>query len=568
MARARSASSNHQLRHLRSIRHHYTWDATAAKRAILGAIAHANPRSLDLLVQLHEDLLFLRAFPDDAGIHALAGDGLRRIAVLLRRLPAARRAPADDSGMDGTTSRHTFEHPIARWLARKFPHDVEIDWKHVDDSARLDALIHPVVQHAELDAFESDELPTATWIANARGDACPSDLQWILDAGDAISRRTSRAFAAAYDSAEVPVAWNLDGSWASATLNQIALAPPVFRDGMRAAPAHPVRHIASPLPAIALLPRRQAVELIDVARAALAARCREVYAISYANPAEVWLAGLGEGASLAIIGAAAESRLSLESNYGYLLLSNGVPIGYGGVTPLFHQANTGINVFDPFRRGEAALLWAQMLRAFATLFGVRRFVVNAYQFGEGNAEAIHSGAFWFYYRLGFRPVVAGTRRLAAKEFSRIRRKHAYRSPAATLRALATCDLHLTLPGFPRGAFFDERWLVRTGVRATRLIAREDASTREASVARIAARVAAELGARPASWPVAERTAFARLAPVVALLPGVARWGRADREALVEILRAKGRAQERDFVLLAQSHPRFYQALIALVRTGQ
>jgi len=568
MSRARSAPSNHQLRHLRTIRHQYTWDATAAKRAILGAITHANPRSVDLLTRLHEDLLFLRAFPDDAEIHALAGDGLRRIAVLLRRLPAARRAPADDSGMDGTSSRHTFEHPIARWLARKFPHDVEVDWKHLDDSSRLDALIHPVVQSAELDAFESDQLPTAAWIADARGDSCPSDLQWILDAGDSIFPRTPRALAAAYDAAAVPIAWKLDGSWASATLNEIAPASPAFRDRMRPAPSRPVRHIASPLPSIALLPRPQAMETIDVARAALAARCREVYAVSYSNADEVWLASLGEGATLAIIGAAPESRLSLESNYGYLLLSNGVPIGYGGVTPLFQQANTGINVFDPFRRSEAAYLWAQMLRAFATLFGVRRFVVNAYQFGEGNAEAIHSGAFWFYYRLGFRPVLSGTRRLAAKEFSRIERKSAYRSPPATLRALATCDLHLTLPGYPRGAFFDERWLVHTGLRVTRLIAREAAATREASVSRIAARIATALGARPGSWPKAERDAFARLAPVVALLPRIARWSRADREALVEIMRAKGRAHEREFVHLAQAHPRFFDELIALLRTAQ
>ena len=531
-------------------------------------MAHADPRALSLLLQLHDDLLFLRAFPDDAGIHALAADGLRHVAVMLRRLPAARRTAADDSGMDGTTSRHTFEHPIARWLARKFPHDVEIDWKHLDDSSRLDALIHPVVQVAELDAFESEALPTAAWMAEARGDACPSDLQWLLDAGDAISRRAPRAFAAAYDSAAVPVAWRLDGSWASATRNEMTLAPPAFRNRMRAAPARPVRHVATPLMPISLLERTPAVEMIDVARAALAARCREVYAISYANPDEVWLADLGDGATLAIIGATADSRLSLESNYGYLLLANGVPIGYGGVTPLFHQANTGINIFEPFRRSEAPFLWVQMLRAFSTLFGVRRFVVNAYQFGAGNAEAIQSGAFWFYYRLGFRPVIAGTRRLAAKEYARIGRKSAYRSTPATLRALATCDLHLTLPGYPRKAFFDERWLERTGVHATRLIASEEGATRAASAARIAARVATALGARPSSWPDAERTAFARLAPVVALLPTVARWRRSDREALVELMRAKGRAHEREFVRLAQTNPRFFEALIARVRNAQ
>ncbi|MFO1316643.1 MAG: hypothetical protein U1F58_13655 [Burkholderiales bacterium] len=54
----------------------------------------------------------------------------------------------------------------------------------------------------------------------------------------------------------------------------------------------------------------------------------------------------------------------------------------------------------------------RILRAFHTLYGSGRFVVNPYQFGAGNAEAIASGAFWFYYRLGFRPAHALTRALA------------------------------------------------------------------------------------------------------------------------------------------------------------
>ncbi len=565
MARAHRASRNLQLRHLRSIRHHYSWDATAAKRAILLDLSHAQPRSLAAILRLHEDLLFLRAFPDDAEMHTLAERALRHVAVLLRRIPRGRRAQADDSGIDGSTSRHSYEHPIARWLAAKFPHDVEIDWRHIEDTARLDALIHPVVQHAEADAFEGDALSTQEWIGIARGDGCPSDLQWVLDAGESLGARGSRAFGHAYDAAGIPLTWRLDGSWANATLNELALARVVPRSAMRVPPANAARHITVPLPGIERLSRRDALQVIDVSRAALAARCREVYAISYANPDEVWLADLGEGASLAIIGAAPDGRLSLESNYGYLLLSNGVPIGYGGVTPLFHQANTGINIFDPFRRSEAAFLWTQMLRAMATLFGVRRFVVNAYQFGEGNAEAITSGAFWFHYRLGFRPVHPDTRRLAEKEFRKLAARRSHRSAAATLRALATGDAHLTLPGYPRDAFFDERWLSDVGVRVTRLLAAEGTRTREQAVRRVASRVARTLGAQPSSWPVAERDAFTRLAPVVALLPKVPRWRAADRAALVQLLRAKGRPQEREFVELAQRHPRFFRELIALVR---
>ena len=174
------------------------------------------------------------------------------------------------------------------------------------------------------------------------------------------------------------------------------------------------------------------MRVVACARAALAARCREVNAITYPNVDEVWWCDLGCGVALAVIGIARAHRLTLETNTGYLLLANGVPIGYGGVTPLFRQANTGINIFDPFRGSEAAFLWTQMLRAFHTLYGSTRFVINAYQFGAGNAEAIKSGAFWFYYRLGFRPADAPLQR------ARRARRRASRRTAAIAATRARC----------------------------------------------------------------------------------------------------------------------------------
>jgi len=111
---------------------------------------------------------------------------------------------------------------------------------------------------------------------------------------------------------------------------------------------------------------------------------------------------------------------------GYLILSNGVPIGYGGSSVLFKQVNTGINIFDEFRGSEAAFIWTQVMRAYHSLTACTRFVANPYQFGGDNSEALRSGAFWFYYRLGYRPVFAEVRKLAQKEFTKIRRESAAR----------------------------------------------------------------------------------------------------------------------------------------------
>ena len=43
-----------------------------------------------------------------------------------------------------------------------------------------------------------------------------------------------------------------------------------------------------------------------------------------------------------------------------------------------------------------------LLKLFRERMGVTSFSVDPYQLGRENEEAIDSGAFWFYRKLGFR----------------------------------------------------------------------------------------------------------------------------------------------------------------------
>lgn len=105
--------------------------------------------------------------------------------------------------------------------------------------------------------------------------------------------------------------------------------------------------------------------------ASLAARHRETYHFNHANPGEVYLADVGEGIFVAVFGLAPERRYPLECTMGFLILSNGVPIGYGGSSTLFLQVNTGINIFDEYRGSEASYL-GYSLCAFTTRWSVAR----------------------------------------------------------------------------------------------------------------------------------------------------------------------------------------------------
>ena len=563
------------LEQLHAIRHSYGIAEVGEKLALVAHLERHPPRSGRGLGAYHDDLLFLRAFPDDVGVLSAAVTALARMEHRVRTLPPLQRRQLDDQGVAGTTTRHAFAFGTVLWMVN-VGENADIDWAAFDAPERLDPLLRLTLTPAEADAFDSGVISTREWMAMARGGTKHGGrkrsvtrrgaLVWLLQGREPSVVPLAGAPDAAvtrllYESLEVPIRWRLTSA-RSTSGNAVTGVPFHARTMMRHAPADAAALINTPLPSIERLTRTRAAAWVDAARAALATRCREVHAITYANVDEVYLADLGEGTALCLIGAAREERLSLEANYGYVLFSNGVPVGYGGVTPLAAQANTGINIFDAFRHSEASVLFAQALRAFRTLFGVTRFVVNPYQFGADNDEALASGAYWFYDRLGFRQLDHRMRTLADRERARRIASRDHRSSPATLRRLAAGDLVLQLPGAGRMPLFEERWLVTLARAVTETLAAPDVPTRLAICdARIDA-VAHALGVR--RWrPSGSGTRFGmeRLAPVVALVLGeVAQWPERDRRALVNLFRAKGAVQERGFAVASREHRRLWAAL--------
>jgi len=119
-----------------------------------------------------------------------------------------------------------------------------------------------------------------------------------------------------------------------------------------------------------------------------------------------------------------------------MFFKNGVPMGY--VEALIRDANmeVGFNLYYTFRDGETAWLYATLLKLLKERSGVTSFSVDPYQIGHENEEAIASGAFWFYRKLGFVPESPQVARLLAREERRIAKEPEYRTSASTLRKLA------------------------------------------------------------------------------------------------------------------------------------
>jgi hypothetical protein len=142
-----------------------------------------------------------------------------------------------------------------------------------------------------------------------------------------------------------------------------------------------------------------------------------------------------------------------------MFFKNSLPAGYIEVLSLLERAEVGFNLYYTFREGETAWIYAQLLRLCRQSLGVTRFALDPYQIGHENSEAIDSGAFWFYRKLGFRSVEPALRDLTQTEERRIASRPGYRTPASTLRKLAARPMIYEPPDVVHGEW--DRFHIRT-----------------------------------------------------------------------------------------------------------
>jgi hypothetical protein len=210
------------------------------------------------------------------------------------------------------------------------------------------------------------------------------------------------------------------------------------------------RELASPPLPLKRLARPEARRILDAIMATSAMRYRELYGFSHPDEMGVYHAAAGRGVDIYFFGVPRMWRLPLRAYHAGMFFKNGVPAGYVELLSLFERAEVGFNLYYTFREGESAWLYARLLRLFHQVLGVTCFSVDPYQIGHENPEALDSGAFWFYRKLGFRPTSPEVARLVAREEGRIRRTAGYRSSRRTLEKLAGGYLVYQIPGSESG----------------------------------------------------------------------------------------------------------------------
>ncbi len=410
------------------------------------------------------------------------------------------------------------------------------------------------------DADVEADVPYSEWLQAASGRR--GVLPWLLEQFERLPI-SGREKAELYNSLGLTVKWELDNLRASRTRNWRPVRPVFYHDAplIRRSEVSLANELASPLP-IRKLSRREGETVMDLIREIMAVRYRELYGTTLGDPASVVEARPGRGTQIYLWGLAPERRLPLRAYLAGFTLKNGVPINYIEGISLFEWMEVGFNTFYAYRDGESAWHYAQALRLLSQLHSVRCISVYPYQLGEENEEAIASGAFWFYRKLGFRPGRPEVRRLLAREEEKIAARPGYRTSAATLRKLAAGHVFYELPGVEAGAW--DRFRVRNlGFRVSRHMAEKFGGDADRMRQVTGGRLALALDMNTSRLSQPERAALENFAAVLALVPDFPRWSSDKKRKLAAIIRAKAGRDEARYIRLLQSHPRLRAAVLRL-----
>jgi hypothetical protein len=537
--------------------------AARAKLKLLGRLEGASLPTADAVDRLHEILCFMRAYPDDRPLLVLAK---RMLAGFAEREDVQReRAELVNSGIAGTDIEFPFFWFTLGWLADRWGDRLHIDWAAIGKrKALLDRRLSMLMPYGETLAIEEATLSTRDWIDCLKGPD-ETDAEFVTGRFRAL-RAEPRQREAIFEEIDVPFRLLAGPDTPTATHNCFEPSRVTYqtrpwrrsRRGFLKALEHPPEAVRSLSP-------RQARKVIEVARVMMVVRSRDLDCFVHADENDVRMLDYGEGLQFACIGSKPERRQMIDAAYGYLMFKNGAPIGYVLTASLFGSSEVAFNVSPPFRGAEATHLYSRTLSAVRHLFRADAFVVDPYQMGHDNLEGLKSGAWWFYYKLGFRPRDPEIVRLALGETEKIAADRRYRTSISTLNRLSSVNMYLYL-GRPREGVIGVFSRENIGLQIVRYLAGRFGADRERGLDVCSREAARLLGVRSLEgFSPGERLAWRRWAPLILMLPDVKSWTAAERRAAARVVRAKGGRRESDFVRLFDRHRRLREAVLDLAK---
>lgn len=559
-----SGSLRRLLTQLEECRYRFGRRAADGVLQLLSALAKRRFPDGASLIRFHESLLFLRAFPHSPRAVRAAEKLLRNFPARVEKLRAT-GADMEEfdrlevSGIAATSMQDTLSFDVVRWLVKQLD-GVEIVWDERPVERQLASVWPKFIPLIEEDGNVEADIPWQQWLHAAKAQG--NDLRWLVQQMERLPIPDVEK-SQLYDSLQLTVRWHLNDLRLSRTRNWKSVRRVFYHHGplIGRREVSLAQETVQP-PTLRQLSRREGEAVINMVREVMLVRYRELYGTTLGDPGSVVLANVGRGVSIYLWNLPPARRLPLRVYVAGFTLKNGVPINYIEAIGLFEWMEVGFNTFYTFRGGEVAWVFAQALRCLCRLTGTTCISMYPYQLGHGNDEAIESGAFWFYRKLGFRPGRVDLLKLTEREEQKMACDATYRTSSRILRRLAEGHVFYELPGSEIGAWdtFSSR---NIGLKVNQRMSENFQGNSQRFRKNAETWLARVLGVSTASWSPFQRTSFANFAVVLSLVPGLPLWSENDKHALLRIIRAKSAANEMLYLRLSQKHPKLREALLKL-----
>ena len=574
---------------LESAKNHFGSGTAEKVERLLRHIGRHEFRDPEPLIRFHESLLFLRAFPQSLSVvspvEKLLGSFHERVQRI--RNLGANMSVFDDfdtCGIAGTTMQDSLSFEAARWLVRRIPQSVEIAWDDYAEERAWGSTWPRCIPLLREDADVEANVPWRQWFDAARGSQ--RDIEWLIQqlrqveisASDEVDRIRSEL----YDSLRIPLRWRLQDLKLSRTRNWIRPRRFYIHEGplITRREVSLAAELSRPAVRLKRPPQRERDWVMRTIKEVMLVRYRELYGTTLGDPRSVVRADLERGVVIYLWNLPPARRLPLRAYVAGFTLKNGVPINYVEAIGLCEWIEVGFNTFYSFRQGETAWIYTQALRCLRAETDASVISVYPYQLGQNNDEALDSGAFWFYRKLGFRCGLPEIEHLARTEEKRIAADPKYRSPRRTLKRLAETHMFYEIDRAGEGAVKKDRgsresesviasgaWdkfsTRNVGLRVSRRMAQEFRGSlpvaREASVAK----VSQALGVKSNRWTSAERRSLQEWSLVLSLIPKINSWSPTERRQMIEMIRAQSGADEMHYLHLTQHHEHLRRELLRL-----
>lgn len=542
-----------KLKQLKSLVFQFDKPSNETKSILLNELVLNVPKKKEAFLQFHHILLCMMAYPGNEKLLNLVE---KITSLLLEQL--SKQLSLQDK-LIGTGLLHTpiecnFTYQKMKHIVQHFPNQVSIH-SVSSNSETQKAVLKQILPNVEYSKIHAGEKEFKSRIAEFQKSKQQTDLEWLLQTIEQTGSDTkTQAFL--YNQLGVFIQWKVSSEKDSVSFLRGINFPTYFHSAPLDKKIVLQDIIKQQLPAPAKLSLNEKQQLIHSAKMTLFYLYRETEPFTNANENDITVFQLDKGISVALFGSVNEKRYSLESYIGYLVLKNNIPVSYGGGWIFGERCQFGINILESFRGGESSLIICELLRVYHQYFKATRFVVKPYQFGLHNPEAIKTGAFWFYYKLGFRPEDADLRALAKKEEDEKIKNPKYKSEASTLRKYTKSNIALTLSEktYPD---FDAEILSQ---RITSYINSNFGSNREKAIDECFKQLKNALGINVKKWKTKDIDYAKQISILFCSYPDSKKWMMEHKKNITLMIQLKSAKTELQWVKHLQSFNAFWELI--------